>query len=295
LGAENYRPYDKIMLDTFASQNIKVQFYPNTFQIKDSTRCGWWAVWTVKLVESLQDKTPQSINSAIVRYVGKTAEAEDEKVIAGAFSNDDPQGGLNLSGLLHNRIGLKPKARAILAKEGDVPITEIRICRMPLRRAIRAIIKLFQTKEQRKQFAHDQLFHLFLFVRLQNGAKYLFEKNEDVNVTPWNITKVLSSRGVDIPRDTTLNGLLTRTIERVGEHEVFDYEATSRNCQKFVWDILSSSMQVGNDLKAFILQPVANLVPTWGKTLAYIATSASNRFNQVIEGKGVDEVFENLI
>lgn len=313
LGKNNYRPNDDLMFQTFKDHGVSWQFYPYKFQVNDSTRCGWWAVWTIKLVLSLDRMTPRSITNALVAYVGKTADNEDENVLQGAFAGSTAKdgtsavqdgavydsgtvkdgGAINLQGLMQNRIGFKPKVREILEVDGDVPVVQIRACRMPLRRAFSFIIKMISGK------SHDTLFHLFMFIKLSNGHQYVMEKNQDINIAPWGNTKVISWRDVQLHSDVTvtMNELLDNAIAKVGETEIFDYEATSRNCQKFVYDVLTSSFGALNDtLKQFILQPVSDLVPKWAKVITYFATSAANRVNQVVEGAGKNNGFAfNLI
>jgi hypothetical protein len=85
LGKNNYRPYDNIMLKTIKNNGLNCIWYPFKFQVKTSVKCGWWSIFVCKLIQNLQNKSPQNITENIKKFVGKTAEISDENVLIKFF------------------------------------------------------------------------------------------------------------------------------------------------------------------------------------------------------------------
>lgn len=184
-----------------------------------------------------------------------------------------------------NRMNYKPRVRALLEKIGNAPISRLAIVRRPL--SILRVVNAYRSMTKR---AHDALFHLFV-VAVIKGAAYVIEKNEDINVVFYKPLRLDEVRQVpiDSSSELTLSGMLDTTLQRVGAQRMFNYDAFSYNCQRFVMDLLSSNHIDASGYESFVMQDVADLVPSWGKKLIYFITSLANRGKMFIEGRGEDE------
>jgi len=182
--------------------------------------------------------------------------------------------------ITENRIGYKPKVREMLSKIGDVTIKQMFVVRRAISKYLSFIIHLFKPKN------HDQLFHLFIVCFLEDNHMIVVEKNEDINVSTYSQSYFDQLVNVPITSPITINDMLKNAVTKYGNTEIFDYEATSRNCQRFCYDVLEASSLMTDTLKNFILQDVSQLMPTWAKKIAYIITSFKNRANQAVDGKG---------
>jgi hypothetical protein len=177
---------------------------------------------------------------------------------------------------------MKPQVRQILSRIGNKRIISLCIVRSPINSAIQSIVRLISNVQ------HDTLFHLYIIFNVQNEKGYwVLEKNEDINMKPYVHSKINEIRRVEITSMTTINQMITNTLDMIGEHDFYDYNAFSTNCQHFVYSVLKANNMMNENLKQFIIQKVDNLVNQWKKRLVYWITSLKNRINQEIEGKGI--------
>jgi len=224
-------------------------------------------------------------------------ELEDNRVLfegAGLFDSIKSHlKGLLLS-LTGNRRNLKPSNRDILSQVGDQPIAKLYVARRPLGNTfyqVLSVMRGFSGGFRGDEAVHDQLFHLFIVVELQDGTKIRIEKNEDINLVRYTESQLPEEvMSVSLPSGSqklTIQGLLDQTLSTIGEENFFDYNAFSTNCQRFVYDILRSNhFPISSELQKFILQDVSDLAPDWGQKIAYFLTSLKNRANLAIQGEG---------
>lgn len=187
------------------------------------------------------------------------------------------------------RTNLKPSVRKILEKNDGV-ITEMYACRRPLSSKFKQLIHWVGSLGQSSQ-AHDDLFHLFLVVKLDNGHTYVMEKNEDINIKPYEPNDLDECIPIPLNQSITMAEALLVTRERVGDKRFYLYDAFNGrgggNCQSFVMDVLTSiGIDVSPSVKDFILQDVSTLVPEWSQKLASFFTSLYNRGKTFVVGEG---------
>jgi len=163
------------------------------------------------------------------------------------------------------------------------------VCRRPLGNTFNQVLSVIN-KISGGDAVHDQLFHLFIVVILQDGTKIRIEKNEDINIvryTESQLPEEMMPVPLDLSKGLTIKQLLDQTLATIGEQNFFDYNAFSTNCQRFVFDILQSNhLPISPELQKFILQNVKDLAPDWGQKIAYFLTSVKNRANLAIQGEG---------
>jgi|SRR5208283_3190947 len=193
------------------------------------------------------------------------------------------------------RMNFKPSMRKFLKNIGNTPIYKISICRRPLSSKFSTIINVINTLTASltkfKPKTHDQLFHLFLILELIDNKKIILEKNEDLHIEYYNksnVDEVIDLTSYDPKQNKTINELLNKVIEVYGKERIFEYNAFTTNCQRFVIDILkANNIYIDDNIHNFILQDVKNLVSSWADRLVYKITSFYNRFKMIIQGYGL--------
>ena len=61
LGENNFRPYDKIMIDKINDYNLKIKFYPGRIQFKNSNLCGYFSIMIAKYLKKYEPDQPFKI------------------------------------------------------------------------------------------------------------------------------------------------------------------------------------------------------------------------------------------
>jgi len=297
LGPDNFRPYDKDMFN----QLQQYQFYNGSFQLEDSSLCGWFAMAVVKMLKQYRPTTPQAVFKLLDSYFGtdRTADANDEQVLLQFFDLkqiDEIHGSgfgdklwSRIKGIYHylkgdTRRGFPPKAREMIKMYGPLSISNLLVGRKPIQSMIKKVINVINLGNVR----HDDLFHLRMILTMSNGVKLVFEKNETINLEMFKADPAYVFAPINLPTPLTLNQLIENTINKVGEERYFLYRATSYNCQRFVMDHLESNkIPITPQTKSFILQNVKNLVPKPFEKVADRVTDYANQVSFLTEGAGL--------
>lgn len=61
LGENNFRPYDKIMIEKLNSYDLKIKFYPGRIQFKNSNLCGYFSIMIAKYLKKYEPDEPFKI------------------------------------------------------------------------------------------------------------------------------------------------------------------------------------------------------------------------------------------
>ena len=157
------------------------------------------------------------------------------------------------------------QCKKMIEKYGDDQITSIEAKRTPVMKLLDKIINVisFGKWNQAKSKENvDDLFHLALIVKLNNGRTLVLEKNEVINIsTNYKITD--QTETVNVPmngKQLTLNQLLENSLKSRGKASYFLYSGLNNNCQDAVLSWLKSS-GLGNDsIYKWVKQDVSQLV-----------------------------------
>jgi hypothetical protein len=182
-----------------------------------------------------------------------------------------------------------PKAfRNTLKKYGEYNITKIEVCRTPINRVAKTfanLITLGNWDDIVKRAGHDEMFHLYSILTLDNGEQLILEKNE--RPVLWTSipekTQETESRdilGLNIP----LKDFIEKTIERMGIDNYIYYSALSLNCQDFIINHLRANGIDGLD--SFVLQDLEGLIretPSFSKYLSQKATDIGGRLSEIAQ------------
>ena len=61
LGENNFRPYDKIMIEKLNEYGLKIKFYPGRIQFKNSNLCGYFSIMIAKYLKKYEPDQPFKI------------------------------------------------------------------------------------------------------------------------------------------------------------------------------------------------------------------------------------------
>ena len=61
LPQNNFRPYDKIMIEKLNDYDLKIKFYPGRIQFKNSNLCGYFSIMIAKYLKKYEPDEPFKI------------------------------------------------------------------------------------------------------------------------------------------------------------------------------------------------------------------------------------------
>lgn len=190
-----------------------------------------------------------------------------------------------------------PDVRKTLEKIGNMRVVSMEVRRDPLKSVLNTMINfvtLGKWNEVRKKYNYDKVFHLGAEVTLEDGKKYIIEKNQTLNINPTTPrTNDTESLPVDLKgQSLTVNEILFKTQQKQGD-KFFLYSAFSNNCQDFIIDLLSSNKLITPELSAFVKQPMEEVLkelPSFTEKIAQVATDLGALSDVVVKGRGGLEV-----
>lgn len=166
-------------------------------------------------------------------------------------------------------------SRLTLDKHKDEVITKMIIVRTPILAVLDKIFNVLSFGSWAKAKAesnYDQMFHLQL--RINN---ILVEKNEVINITEnlSSITDKSEQLIVSSFPNITIGEFMQKAEDSMGTG-FWLYDAFKNNCQNFIMGLLSANNCLTEEAKAFIYQPVEELVKRIPKYMGVIAKGATN-------------------
>jgi hypothetical protein len=189
---------------------------------------------------------------------------------------------------------------------GDVPIAYIEVCREPVMAAIETaanLITLGKYNKDKLDRDFDKMFHLFMVIGLENGKRFVYEKNQKITLFPTgkDFSKG-SSKGAECrpvtgvaAKNVTFGDMVLKAIKKVGIHQYSDYDIINRNCQRFVADNLAAVGLLSPTLKSFIEQDVTDLIPKYAQagSRGFISIAAAlTEMGHKIFGKKVPDILD---
>ena len=213
------------------------------------------------------------------------------KVVKDRF-NDVVENGL--------RKNLPPPARRLLESHGNEIITEISVCRLPIKSIISKVLDWFsngQFSQNLRDLGYDNAFHLFMKIKTDRGS-YICEKNHVVKLESENWNSGDSSKAetekmsVAVKPGITLNSLFENAFKKFGEEKITRYDSRSNNCQAFVSDLLTASGMMTDSIRKFVLQDAESIYKGMGilgvinKGITDLAATGDHILNG--RGKSID-------
>lgn len=212
------------------------------------------------------------------------------------------QGGLNLGDIYRTikstiigRLRGQPALRQKLEKFGNKKIIKMEVGRDPVNKFLTYVlnkISFGQLQKSLKSHSYDDLYHLYIQVMLEDGSTWKLEKVSTIRLEQG--ARRLEEGGQriwigNIPeKNLTLNKLL-EGAEKIQGDSLFQYNAYSNNCQKFVSDVLRAQGLLSPELDKFINQDVRSVLatsPFWSKILVDILPQIGHHLDVLRTGEG---------
>lgn len=188
------------------------------------------------------------------------------------------------------RTNYPPNVRRILKANGEKKIVSATINRKPIQAKFKSLLNVLsfgQFERNIKNEPYDDLFHLSIVLRTEDGKEILVEKNETINMLMKPRKGGENSPVTPFPTGKTLNEIMDNTQKRMGDG-FFKYSAQHNNCQHFIMALLqSNSMGDSNDF-SFVKQD-ANQMFKKMDTLSNVAdfvTTLASAGDIIMKGKG---------
>lgn len=185
---------------------------------------------------------------------------------------------------------LPPQSRDLLAKIGGEPITSLTIVRTPLDAFVKTllgVVSLGQFSSAVKKSSYDEMYHLTLFI----NNKYSWEKLEVVRLQEINPIKA-KSETLSIPAPTTtttIQEMVDKTREAMGDSDFSNYDPFQNNCQAFLIATLKAINALTPQAEQFITQDaqkVLQKLPPWTGKISKFITDIGAVSSKIIEGEG---------
>ena len=154
--------------------------------------------------------------------------------------------------ILYGRNDYPPKVRNILKKYGNEVVVSYKLKRTPVSSLLRNALSMVSMGEFNKRYKesdYDELFHLFLEMTTRSGKRIIVGKNQVINMEmskssrPKEETEEITS---NIPSGLTINELMNKTKQRMGDSNFFNYSAKSNNCEDMILNILDAN-KIGDE------------------------------------------------
>jgi predicted GIY-YIG superfamily endonuclease len=184
---------------------------------------------------------------------------------------------------------LPPSSRQLLERIRDEPITSMQVIRTPINSIVNTllnVISLGQFKDALTKLGYDRAMHLTLFI----NNKYIFEKNEVINLAQSNPIKSNSETMNVNFKPTTIGKLIEDTRKLMGDQLFTSYNAKTNNCQVFISSILKANGSLTPELNTFINQNAEDIfkrLPQYVDKFATTITDIAARADRFLKGEGV--------
>ncbi len=181
-----------------------------------------------------------------------------------------------------------PNVQQYINKYGNNKITNLTISRNPVNAMIQTALN-FLSNGKLNELPYDTLFHLQLFITLDNNTSFMIEKNERINAGNIVIDDDTETMEINNIPDITFSELLNNGLNFMGKKRFFIYHSSNSNCQDFILNLLHGNNINEQQYNEFIKQDATALFNnnTKLRKLANTLTDIGARFNQFINGGSV--------
>jgi hypothetical protein len=163
---------------------------------------------------------------------------------------------------------LPNKAAKVFEKYAKSEIQDIEIRREPLQSMVKSFLNFIsfgQLDKKLKELNYDDVMHLSMAVIFRNGSRVSIEKNERINIVEGYTGNPGKQQMKNVDRSLlesnriTLETLLGKAQQSMGDFKFFQYNAKSNNCQDFLLGILDANNLNNANLREFIKQDATEI------------------------------------
>jgi hypothetical protein len=160
------------------------------------------------------------------------------------------------------------KAAKVFEKYAKSEIQDIEIRREPLQSMVKSFLNFIsfgQLDKKLKELNYDDVMHLSMAVIFRNGSRVSIEKNERINIVEGYTGNPGKQQMKNVDRSLlennriTLETLLGKAQQNMGDFKFFQYNAKSNNCQDFLLGILDANNLNNANLREFIKQDATEI------------------------------------
>lgn len=179
-----------------------------------------------------------------------------------------------------------PTVRATLSQYGTQPIVNLKLCKEIVQENTEFLVKALAGKDTweaaKRNNGFDRFYHLFMIATLDSGQQLHIEKNEIMRVST-NPRPCPDALDLGAPRTgMSVNQMMERTRQRIGDNAFFTYDPFANNCQSFIGNLLTTLGSYTQPARDFVYQDISGLreeLPSYAKTIARGLTDTAAFFN----------------
>jgi len=197
------------------------------------------------------------------------------------------------------RRGLPPKVRDTINKYKDSIVSGITVQRKPVQKVLVGFVNALskgRMTANMKRLNYDNVYHLSMVVKLDNGVMIRVEKNEVIRMA-----EVTALEGDVLPINmknvkVSFGDLIGKTAEALGG-DYWEYSLTSTNCQHFVLSHLKRFGLSSPATVKFISQDALTLIDKDEKLAGILkkVTDLGGLADTVLQGRGISQDISKFV
>ena len=234
------------------------------------------------------DVARDAVNLGRDTFGGELKKEKRKRKVKGAGLFDDIKNKFIIQKKYNN------KSTKTLKDFGNNKIIGLKIMRTPIMGVLNTVlngITFGQWGKSLKKNNFDTLFHLALIADTDGGRQIVIEKNEQINIsTSYNVTDKSESQIVNLNGlNITVNELLEKARNAVGDDKYFLYDGLSNNCQWYIRYILENNGLYSEQAKTFLFQSMEEIKKDLQPYVGKIMNAVTNTGTIVAQllGKGL--------
>lgn len=204
--------------------------------------------------------------------------------------------------LVYGRDDYPPHVRQFIKDNKYKQIKKIKVGKSPIEALTKEkgdILTFGKYSQVLKKNNIDDLYHDWLEIELDDGKKYIIEKNEVISVEELK-QKYKNPQYLDVPitNNIRVNNFLKKPLAKKGK-DLLKYNVTDNNCQDFVQTVLNESKVNDKKIDEFVKQPTKGIfeekefkVPI---IVSNVITDIAEKINIIKEGAGRKKISKHNI
>jgi len=199
-------------------------------------------------------------------------------------------------GLLDRFLKHRPsKFQKFLDKHKNMNVVKLEVCRTPLTSYLRKSIDFITfngLKRAEEKHGYDSIFHLYTILTFENGKRYIFERNANVQIFPLRSRKKAQCRD-DVQINPIKFGELVLKMEADAERlksNLYIYDPFKNNCQRFTATLLfCAGIPNTHPVYQFVVQNVEEAFTSKAfKLFSKTTTDIAAIVQRILKGGGCD-------
>lgn len=186
------------------------------------------------------------------------------------------------------RKGPSPSFRRFMEVNKNKKIVQLTVCRVPILGVIDKalnIISLGGWQKNKEKYKYDDMFHLYIYIRIDGSGLYRMDKNHVVEVEK---ARDIDSKGkcmqVYLPKSLTVAEFIKNGEEEQPEN-FWNYNPETNNCQVFVMSLLIGNNLLNEQLSEFVKQCAKCVLNGYTSKLSQVLTDIASRADVILHGK----------